>query len=151
MSATEIFRFGCFTLRPATLADYPLAAEWTRQDPAHHGKLDPLTWIRQGARIESYLLKDQGWPVFFFHIEIVDTKVAPAVRMRIQFPPAGGDRNLRDLVLQGIIEGIAWLEPYVRAKGIRTIFFNSENPSLVRFCVKRLGFTQNGRLLMKGI
>lgn len=91
-----------------------------------------------------------------------------AVELHLQFGHANGsayratrDRGLtpiqalakepigRDRMMSGLIHGMKWLELALSGTGTSALFFDSENPQLVRFCKKRLGFLQDGRTLLK--
>lgn len=147
----ETFRFLGFRLRPARPEDLPLAAEWTQADPDHRGRVAPEFWLEQRPGFESYLVRDNGGPLFF--IKMVSKELAdrsPAVELHIQFSPTDKMAR-RQRVMDALIQGFKWLESELAEKGIRTVYFESRNPQLMQFCRKRLGFGRTGFLLSKGI
>jgi hypothetical protein len=176
MSAIETFRFGQIELRPAGggVWDLRLAKEWTRADPVHCGKIDPHFWVEQVALSrDSYLVSDRSGPVLFFKTVLYSkpeespesgamrpgTDIDPkairkemAIEIFMQFPPAGEGAEaieMRGRIAKALEQGAPWLERVLRQKHIAEIFFETESPTLIRFCVKRLGYVQDGSKLRK--
>lgn len=142
MSAIETFSFSGFTLRPATLSDRQLAETWTLADPFHK-QVSPEFWIEQKLGRDSYLLSDQRGGVFFFKlIRLTDRKV----EFHIQFMP-DTEPEARSRTRRGLVEGFVWIERVLLTNAIEEVTFDSNNPELMAFCRKRLGFTvESGRL-----
>src|SRR5665213_1404054 len=104
------FQFDHYTLRPATLDDFPLAAVWTRADPEHHRVIAPEFWI-DGR--DTYLLLDEGQPAFFFKTERTSHG---AVKLFIQFDPLQTkESRLRNRA--ALRAGWHWLEKELSEKG----------------------------------
>jgi len=89
--------------------------------------------------------------VFFFK-GIVRLAEA-AMEVHVQFPP-DDDPALSNMrrrrIAQGLIEGLAWLEERSRPY-LDEIQFVSTTPALIRFCIRHLGFVQDGQTLRKRI
>ena len=146
-----VHTFSGYELRPAGLDDLELARAWTNADPDHIGRVDPAFWIHQAPGMESWLLCDGKGPVFFFKAIIH----RETLEVHIQFPPypiqenAGKQIEHRRRVSLALIEGTRWLEQ--RVKGLEKMRFESQNPSLIRFAEKYLGFTNFGGQLTKSL
>jgi hypothetical protein len=153
MPALETFCFDGYTLRPAGEGDVRLATEWTQGDPYHRNNTHPTFWLEQRRGSDSYVLEDNAGPVFFF--KMMRTSEAHVVELHIQFPPPEYHlrqqklRNSRQMV--ALILGFEWIERVLLFSGVTNVFFISHSPSLIRFCVKRLGFEQKGAHLTKRI
>lgn len=153
MGAIETFRFNRFELRPAgaSLWDYRTAKQWTEADPDHRGRVDPYFWTEQGVDRDAYLLLDREVPIFFFKAIIQDG--GRAAEVHIQFPPPAEEpdqaRRQRARIASGLAEGLVWLEKVLIQAQVKQLFFESRSQSLITFCVKRLGFTQEGIVLRK--
>jgi hypothetical protein len=140
MSADHDFRFGRYHLRPTFKADMARAVKWTAADPDHAKRTRPEFWLEQSISRDSYMLDDPEGPLFFFKIHRLTLK---AVELHIQFPPEDSQKQ-KMRVQHGLIEGFAWLEGMFKAAKINDVSFESTSPPLIRFAVKRLGFTQDG-------
>ena len=149
MPATMTYRFFDYTLRPAGERDFLLAEDWVAADPYHRG-IDPLFWLDQGPRSESYLLSDQvDGPIFFFKMQ--RTQDPRVIELHIQFPPPAHYVRKNTRLMLGLVIGLEWLESVLIESGISTVFFESQNPRLTDFCTRRLGFATNGKWLVKTI
>ena len=84
------------------------------------------------------------------------------VRIFVQFPTqatskefASSPEQIRqaqrtgERLRRGLLLGTAWLEEMLKKNGVKEIFFDSISKSLIFFCVKRLGFTEEGEYLKK--
>lgn len=158
MTATATFRFGEYELRPAGTkrGDLGLAVAWVDSDPDHQGT-PPGFWIDQKANIDSYLLSDDSGPVFFFKIVQREQRenapfftVTKIAEIHIQFRPVT-TRAERERLMTALQEGLVWLEKVLASVGVQEIYFDSRNTNLIRFCLKRLAFTQDGERLTKRI
>jgi hypothetical protein len=153
LTAIDTFRFGSageFTLRPALLHYKTLAAEWTALDPDHAGRVPADFWLTQDHGVDSYLLQDDKGPLFFFRVDSTSTSRGLVAALHIQFRPSEGPED-DERTRNGIYQGLTWLEPMLRAAGVRAVSFDSTNEPLVRYSVKRLGFEQRGSRLIKHI
>ena len=159
MAALREFEFGGFKLKPATADYYRLAEVWTKNDPDHRDKLDFEFWLEQDACRDSYLLFDQDGPLFFFKMHLINRQT---VRVFIQFPTEATSKEFANTpedirkaqrtgerLRRGLLLGMAWLEEMLKKNGVKEIFFDSVSKSLISFCVKRLGFTEEGEYLKK--
>jgi hypothetical protein len=143
-------QFSRYVLIPADPKHLDLARAWTLADPDHAAqRVRPEFWIEQGERWEAWLLTDEEGPVYFFKAVRYD----PDIEVHIQFPPYPAVAAItsqihhRNRLSMALVEGMRWLER--RARGVREIRFESQNPSLIRFAEKHLGFTNEGGRLSK--
>lgn len=157
MSAIETFQFGRYTLRPANPFDRSLARRWTQADP-HHAHVDPEFWTDQKYGHDAYLLFDGEEPLFFFKLILFEPAATAEVRerwceMHIQFAPEETNPERRRLqtlqVMTALRHGYIWLERVLLQVPIQVVFFDSVSESLVAFCVRYLGFKQEGARLHK--
>jgi hypothetical protein len=147
MSAIETFSFSGFTLRPAIPKDRTLAAAWTLADPFHKARVNPNFWLEQAFGKDSYLLSDARGPVFFFKLERLSEE---KVECHIQFMPANLP-DARERTRAGLIQGFEWIERVLGMNSVRSLVFNGDNPELIRFAKKRLGFTGETSRLVRPI
>lgn len=149
MTALAGFQFGQYLLRPAGAksTDAQLAEQWTAADPDHAGKTSARFWLEQNLYTDSYLFYDRFGPVFFFKIV---QAVKTAAEVHIQFPPMENG-EARDRVMRAMADGLRWLERALEGNGVEEMYFDSQNENLIRFCVKRLGFKQEGHRLSRPI
>jgi hypothetical protein len=138
------FQFEGYILRPAHESDLPMAREWNAADPDHAWELtQDRFWIEQGRRggtlINSFLLWDEQGPVFFFRAEV--PAGARSVEVSIQFNRSDRPTPLWR-TMNGMLVGERWLRGMLAKNGIRTIFFNSKSPRLIRFAQHRLEFRE---------
>lgn len=176
-----LFQFQGFQLYRAGQQDCWLAQLWTDMDPHHHETTPAEFWVENAPGVESYLLRDRdGW-LFFSRLQRrniiarrtpgVAESLWSAVELHIQFGPAEGERVLkpvldrtpyrqetaamqtinRERTIAGLVRGMEWLELALAGAGVSALFFDSENPNLIRFSQKRLGFAQEGTKLLKWI
>lgn len=156
MTATRQFIFAdVYRLRPAgsVIADALLAEEWTATDQWHAGLIDPAFWLEQAPDKDSFILEDFAGPIFFFKTHLLqktqsNIQLWMAVQLFIQFMPIASSDDLKR-VADGLLEGLKWLEETLKSASVSEIFFDSYNPTLIRFCTKRLGFTLDGTRLRK--
>jgi hypothetical protein len=155
MSARETFRFGQYVLRPAgTIRDLQIARAWTKADPEHAGRVVPGFWLEQTYSRSSWIVVDHFGPLLFFKIILYTQKPTDpgnswmGAELHMQFAPAES-ADMRERVRQALTEGLPWVERVLTQNGVSRIFFDSNNPMLVRFSVKRLGFTAEGSRLSK--
>ena len=59
------FTFDHYTLRPAIVADLPMAKRWNDADPDHKDRTPALFWITQTNETNSFVLEDAQGVVFF--------------------------------------------------------------------------------------
>lgn len=159
MSAIETFKFGAYTLRPATITDRILARRWTEAD-ASHQHVDPDFWTEQKLGHDAYLLFDGEVGLLFFKLVLFESTLVEEgkepirmVEMHIQFPPEEeGEAARKRQALQlmtALRHGFAWLERVLTQIRIHSVFFESTSESLIAFCVRYLGFNQRGTRLHK--
>jgi hypothetical protein len=156
------FMFNGFTLRSADpLRHAVMARDWTLADPYHRDSTGYAFWFEKGAGVECYLLEDRLGALFFFKMARVCYAVKPdshggklvanpdAAELHIQFsPPLAGraeEAVRRARVMRGLRLGLLWIERALVSRRVTEVFFTSKNPALVRFAVKRLGFTAAGQ------
>lgn len=174
-----LFQFQGFQLFRAGIEDLWLADLWTDIDPHHRETTRGEFWVTNRPGVESYLLRDAQGFLFFARLErqdLIARRTAEskpttweAVELHIQFGPNEGERFLdpcltrtisyreamamtaikRERTVAGLVRGIEWLELALSGAGVPALFFNSQNPHLVRFSEKRLGFAQEGSKLLK--
>jgi hypothetical protein len=153
MPARETFCFHGYRLRPVGLPDLSLATEWTKADPYHCDTTSPSFWIEQERDCDSYMLEDNIGPIFFFKMQ--RTSEAHIIEFHIQFPPPEerpSDQSLRNRrVMTGLVLGLEWIERVLLFSGVKEVFFKSQSPTLIRFCLRRLGFEHDGEFLTKRI
>jgi hypothetical protein len=131
------FTFGGYQLREALAQDLELARAWTAADPDHAGRVLPEFWLTN-----AWLLSDSAGPIFFFR-GIRQGLGGRELEIHIQFAPG----LTRQRLTAALMEGMAWLE--ANTQDVDEIRFDSKNFSLIRFCEKRLGFTNAGGKLTK--
>lgn len=152
MTAVHVLKFGLdtFTLRPAAGEfDLELARMWSREEPDHDGRLAPEFWLCQGPRTDSYLLSDPRGPLLFFRIDLIAKPDGTLfASLHIQFTPIRQPID-RLRICDGLREGIEWLVPMLAASGIGEIFSDTPSDRLIRFAVKRLGFSQVGNTIIR--
>lgn len=148
------FHFSGFKLHTAQPSVFymRIAKQWTDADPDHSGKTSPGFWFEQGGGTESYILEDCFGVVFFFKMQ---RRGESDVELHIQFPqPQLTPREeaaQRDRVRRGLIQGLDWIEKALALRDVSRLFFISQNPNLIRFSVRHLGFSQTGERLEKHI
>ena len=168
-----LFQFQGFEMYAARREDLWLAMLWTGMDEHHRDKIDPLFWVEASAGVETYLMADRSGFVFFFRLNrcvmCVGDESVPhqMVRVHIQFAPVKPTdppacvplttearrkaampvdrvRTMRALVL-----GCEWMQRAMEPLGISALCFESESPTLIRFCQKHMGFRREGMWLIK--
>jgi len=148
------FCFHGFTLKTAMRNElhWRLAESWTEADPDHRETTPAGFWFEQNENCYSYILEDRHGVVFFFKMMWHGTD---QVELHIQFPPAPEEAEAtadqRQRTIRGLTEGIPWIERVLAIRNVSTLFFTSKSPSLIRFCVKRLGFRHEEGRLTKAI
>jgi hypothetical protein len=153
MTALNTFKFGDCFLRPTDERDRELAERWTAADPEHAGTIDPGFWLENRLGRDGFLLSDRQGPCYFFKMHIIKSMalmegpIHNVVQIFIQFPPCEEGRPMR--VFRALAEGCQWLERTVIPMGAEELIFDSRNESLIRFCIKRLGFERHGEMLRK--
>ena len=153
--------------------DFWLAMLWTALDPHHAGKVEPEQWIDWTPGVESYLWLDkQGW-IFFSRLNRrimclgEESRPRMVVEVRMQFapyvetaPPPNYPLNTParieaakpinpDRTMRGLILGTEWLCRSLAQFDVSALCFESESPSLIRFCQKRMEFRRDGESLIK--
>lgn len=107
--------------------------KWIDADPFHSGKVGADFFIKQQTGSNSCVLLDKfGEPVFYFKTEL-------ALRVHIQFGPAETTAD-RERNREALTKGFAWLKQMAANLKVRQLIFGSENPLLIHFSKKRLGF-----------
>jgi hypothetical protein len=148
MTALNTFQFDGIELRPAATRDCALATEWTEQDPDHAGRVQPKFWLSQGLAVDSYLVSDQQGPLLFFRADLSVAKDRTRqCRIHMQFRP---EPEAKGRTAIAMTKGLVWIE-LALAPVVDELLFDSENESLIRFCVNRLGFVREGDILRKRI
>lgn len=141
---TGMYRFGKYTLRPATEADRPLAAAWVSADEWHANTTEPDFFLSAEKGIESYVLEDPHGPVFFF-------RMTRTIRLDIQFPPDDERQPTHERTREALMAGVEWLAGSLALAGIHQLIFDSTNPLLIRSAEKRLGFHRSPDELVRDI
>ena len=147
------FEFAGLRVRRSGPGDLDLAQSWTEADPGHAATVEPFFWTLQGELVQSYLVSDGDGPLYFFTGNL---KPGKALEIYVQFAPEGmystleSQRALRGRTMRALMQGMCWLEARMRGKAPE-IRFETTNPDLARFCVKRLGFRAHGGKLCKAI
>lgn len=160
MAALASFSFRGYTLRPACadvppkgkrggkihpgLYDLQHATVWTKADPHHRHKTPPEFWLEQGPGVESYMMEDRYGPLLFFKMVRGPEKT---VEMHVQFPPyphtPTGRAELRCRIVHALMLGFEWLERVLSLRGVESLSFVCDTPTLRQFCIKRLQFVQD--------
>src|ERR1041384_7980464 len=109
--------------------DYPAFAAAMAKDP-QHASLKPEEFVRE-PKTELMVWEDDKGPVFFF-------RVSRDIRIDIQFDPTVE----KDRTVEGIKDGLLWLENNVRAD-FRGVVFDSIYRPLIAFAKRRLGFKES--------
>lgn len=168
-----LFAFQGFELYRARREDFWLAMLWNEMDPHHAGTVDPEQWIDWSPGVESYLWRDtQGW-LFFSRLNRrvmcfgPESIPAMVLEVRMQFAPyserpAPSNYPLNtparieaakpidpNRTMRGLILGTEWLCRSLAPTNVSALCFDSESPSLIRFCTKRMGFRRDGTSLIK--
>lgn len=144
MTATRVFYFEDYLLRPTDETDETFAIHWTLADPDHKDITRPDFWLEQSAQRDSYVLLDGEGRVFFLKLHRIDKTT---IELHIQFPPEDTrEQTLR--VAKALIVGLDWLEGELRKHGIRHLAFDSHSQRLISFAIKKLHFlkTEDFRL-----
>lgn len=82
--------------------------------------------------------EDEAGPILF-------VRGTPALRLDIQY----NRNNDTKRNLKAMLCGFDLLAQQARANGFKEIIFNTANPLLAKFCVKRFGFTESAGELRK--
>jgi hypothetical protein len=136
------YRFDGFLFRPAVPEDLPLARAWNREDADHDWEeQQPLYWIEQNERVNSYVLEDRMGIVFFVksirqHIDQIEISLQfDRSRMTVS----------RHRAMRGMMTGMEWLKKALPLNGFRAVYFLSKNPELIAFAENALGFVRDGQ------
>lgn len=146
-------RFANYLLRMTGPEDLKLATEWTAADADHAGRVDPRFWLERDAHGESWLLHDAEGPLFFFKAVRFESQGQNILELHVQFSPVPEPidpwthRHHRVRTARALVDGTQWLERTVQA--FHEMWFDSNNPVLIHFCEKHLGFTRKGGRLFK--
>lgn len=119
------------------LEDYNLLALSLAQDE-HHKGTQPEFFTQLGTVCKVY--EDEQGPICF-------VRGAKALRLDIQYV----DNNDRRRNMAAMLGGFEELAASARENGFTEIIFQSNNPLLKAFCVKRLGFVESDGELRKKI
>jgi len=137
------FRFGPYTLRPATAEDEQLLAGWIAADDDHRDRLTPSFWTEKHKGLDTMMLEDGQGHIFALRIERL-------ARLHIQFAPATTEAD-RERLRDALTEGCEWLAHSLAAVGIRELVFESRVARLVAFSLRRLGFRRSPDELVRTI
>ena len=135
------YRFDGFLFRPAFPEDLALAQAWNRADAEHDWEMQqPLYWIEQNERVNSYALEDALGIVFFVksirqHIDQIEISLQfDRSRMTVS----------RHRAMRGMWAGMEWLKKALPLNGFKAVYFLSKNPELTGFAMNALGFVRDG-------
>lgn len=158
--------------------DLWLAMLWTGMDRHHRDVFDPTFWITAEPGVETYLVADRkGW-LFFFRLSRAVMRLKDRsqsyrmIRIHIQFAPyrTEGESMLpppacvplttetrrkaamemdRVRTMRALVLGCEWLQRAMEPLGISALCFESESPTLIRFCEKHMEFSREGMWLIK--
>ncbi len=117
--------------------DEPILAEWIAADPWHREYAKPSFWMDPPDGCVSFAVDDADGPVVYMRFDSEGT----AVRLHAQFVAGSPDR-----IAAAIELGFDVVKEHVKAKGFRSIIFDSESPTLTRFMKKKFGFKTEMRL-----
>jgi hypothetical protein len=116
-----------------------MVAEWIEKDPDHKGQ--DATWFagyhKEGYGFEkeenqeSVIIEDEVGPLF-------NCKIEHTLRLHIQFNMEEKSRTAR-----GLGEAFKMLLEQIKGLGFKELIFESQSPSLINYCVKRMGFTES--------
>ena len=149
MTAFNTISIKGFTLEPAGEKHRSLAEQWTAWDTEHAGKIEPEFWLEQRMGVDSVLVLDGKGPVFFFKTCLwkFDLDYLKA-EIFVQFMPCAVEED-RERVRTALIAGTEWFEEILKKQHAVEMFFDTRNEDLIRFCVKRLGFSVAGIIYQK--
>lgn len=130
-----------YEVRPAIFeADHPTARAWFASDPWHREKpwteleLDQAAqfWTRGGA----YCVELDGDRLAFFRALMPNPSTA---QLYAQFAPFQQNRGKK--ILRGLIKLVPLIEKGLAKSGVESIFFVTTSTKMMKFMVKRLGFS----------
>lgn len=104
----------------------------------YHTETAPEFFLEPGTATKVY--EDESGPILF-------VKGTPALRIDIQFV----DNNDARRNIKCMSEGFPPLAAKARENGFKEVIFNTSNPLLKAFCIKRFGFVESEGELRKFI
>lgn len=144
MTKIPTFYFGAFKLRPAIIADFDRAVAWNAAEPRHSDRTGGEFWIEQTMTSNSFVLEDNRGTVFYFKMTM---QSKTEIWINIQFGPIAEVGRHR--VMDGLIQGFAWLQKELLRIGYKVIYFNSKDQGLIYFCQRKIGFVWDGQKLVR--
>jgi hypothetical protein len=152
MPAISSFGFNGFTLRPTSATtDWQLAHDWQQADPHHRGGRTDF-WLEQRPGVESYLLLKGNTPVFFLRMARLSRfEVELHIQFSPELPEPDAEAERKRQMMLGMVQGLVWIEKVLSNLHVERISFTSRSPRLTKFCVRRLGFKQDGERLEKDL
>ena len=111
-------------------ADEPLIEESLAEDNFH--KTTTVDFFKEKGTITKAYEDERGTILF--------ARISLALRIDIQF--LNNEDHERNRI--AMLEGFPKLLESAKASGYKEIIFQSDNPMLRRFCVRRLGFYESG-------
>lgn len=118
-------------------ADEPLIEQALAQDQFH--KTTKVEFFKEKGTVTKAYSDERGAILF--------ARVSLSVRIDIQF--LNNEDNERNRI--AMLEGFPRLLEAAKASGYKELTFQSDNPILRRFCVRRLGFYESGGELRRVI
>lgn len=125
------------TDRMIQASDLPLVTIALAKDPNHSGT-EPEFFVEPGTVCKVY--EDEKGPILF-------ARGAKALRLDIQYV----DNNDTRRNMTAMLEGFDRLAAKAAENGFTEVIFNTNNPLLRRFCIKRFGFVDSCGELRKFI
>jgi hypothetical protein len=102
----------------------------------HHQGTPPEFFTQYGTVCKVF--EDKQGPILF-------VRGAKAIRLDIQF----ADNNDHKRNMTAMLEGFDGLAKKCKEQGFSEVIFNTNNPMLKKFCVKRFGFVESEGELRK--
>jgi hypothetical protein len=132
MMAGNLFQFGPYCVREATIEDHDLIAQWIARDPEHVAKqIQPEFFYRNEPGVGCYLLLDAQGPIYFW-------RTSNVVRLDSQFGPSDTPEQ-RERNREALVSGMDWLAGQCGTRGATEILFESVAPLLRRLAIQRMG------------
>jgi len=129
------------TMRLALPNDNAVAQAWCEADEWHEWESkQPFYWVQQKCNVMSLVFEDDRGPVLFPKIFILNPE---EIEITIQFAPQL-DMEIRRRTMKALKIGWDGLRKNLSAKGVKTVYFLSKNPQLIKFCRWVLGFRIDG-------
>jgi hypothetical protein len=117
------------TSRPINESDFPRMEQEIRSDACHKEWLKPSFFTAPNTLSTVYSDEDG---------EILFTRLSSCLRIHVQFCDVSKQKIARCLVTQ-----FSDIVKRAKASGYSQIIFDTESPSLAKFCQRYLGFTES--------